>query len=39
VQTFFGRGSCTQTETGSENWWEVDLESEYAIDNVVVWNR
>ena len=36
----FGSGTQTHSQENESNpWWEVDLGSDYSIDNVVVWNR
>ncbi|WP_299436370.1 carbohydrate-binding protein [uncultured Aquimarina sp.] len=32
-------GSVTHTETEVNPWWQVDLESSYSIDEIVVFNR
>lgn len=32
-------GSVTHTETETNPWWQVDLESSYSIDEIVVFNR
>ena len=36
----YGAGGQTHTEEGTSNpWWEVDLGSEYPIEEVIVYNR
>lgn len=35
----WGGLSVTHTQNESNPWWEVELGSEYAIDDIVVWNR
>ncbi|HEY0076954.1 MAG TPA: DUF1553 domain-containing protein [Abditibacteriaceae bacterium] len=35
----YDKGSVSHTQEGKDLWWEVDLKSEVALDNVVVWNR
>ncbi|MGL1890334.1 MAG: discoidin domain-containing protein [Spirochaetaceae bacterium] len=33
-------GSVTHTEaTGSGSWWQVDLEQNYSIGDIIIWNR
>ena len=31
--------SCTHTEKKANNWWKVDLQAEYFVSKVIVWNR
>ena len=35
----YGNGSVSQTNSGSEMWWEIDLGSVYDIKDVILWNR
>ena len=32
-------GSCSCTNSEKDAWWEIDLESESAIDHIIIWNR
>ena len=34
-----GDGSCTHTENGSDEWWQVDLGQTYQIQRVDIWHR
>ena len=31
--------SCTHTSTSGGSWWKVQLDQEYEIEEVVLWNR
>ncbi len=35
----YGGGSVTHTDTEAQAWWEVDLGSQIAIDDIEIWNR
>ena len=35
----FGEGSCTHTQTESNAWWRVDLETTRSVKSVKIWNR
>ncbi|WP_406419835.1 discoidin domain-containing protein [Streptomyces sp. NBC_00842] len=36
----YGAGSVTHTaEPSNQAWWQVDLEANYAIDQIEIWNR
>jgi len=37
--TVWSHGSCTYTDDGALNWWEVDLEQAYYIDHILVSGR
>jgi len=32
-------GSVTHTEAGSGSWWQVDLNGQYSIGDINIWNR
>ena len=32
-------GTCSQTASGSDQWWAVDLDREYLVTRVVLHNR
>jgi len=34
-----GRGSITHTSAEINPWWSVDLQQEYPVEKIVVWNR
>ena len=38
TRTSWGSGSCTHTNGGA-SWWRVDLEKEYVVRSVGLWNR
>ncbi len=35
----FNGNSVTHTATGTQDWWQVDLGSSYALETIKVWNR
>jgi len=35
----WGGKSCTHTKSMSNPWWKVDLQANYKVSNVKVWNR
>ncbi len=35
----YAKNSTTHTAISANPWWEVDLGSEYAVEQVVLWNR
>jgi hypothetical protein len=35
----WGGGSCTHTNNGPTEWWQVDLEQSYDIQSVDIWHR
>ncbi|WP_435748567.1 alpha-L-fucosidase [Microbacterium sp. PMB16] len=35
----YAAGSVTHTNSDAQAWWQVDLQAETAVGNVVVWNR
>lgn len=40
IDGVFGSGTLTHTSEGERNpWWEVDLQSEYPVESIRVWNR
>ena len=37
--TNFNRNSCTHTNNGEEEWWQVDLGASYLVESVNIWHR
>eukprot|EP01043_Picozoa_sp_COSAG02_P021179 COSAG02_NODE_1069_length_14810_cov_6.729998_7_plen_637_part_00 len=35
----WGGGTCTHTQNGPTEWWQVDLGASYDIQNVNIWHR
>lgn len=35
----YSGGSISHTDSNAQAWWQVDLQSDTAVGNVVVWNR
>lgn len=37
--SIWGGGTCTHTQNGPTEWWQVDLGAAYDIQNVNIWHR